>query len=120
MPARRDSKIHLGDVPPPATTLEGREEQLVMAAMELAERRIYANEASSQEIVHFLRLGSTKHAAEMSKLENEVTVLQARVQEMESRGSSDELTMRALRAFQGYSGEEEFVEEDEVGIPEQY
>lgn len=113
MPARRDSKISLGEPPAPASTLEGREDQMVLAAMRLAELRMYHNEASSQEIVHFLRLGSTKHKAEMDKMENEVFVLRARVEEMESRGSSDELTQKALRAFQGYSGQEEFVEEDE-------
>lgn len=112
-PRRKPSEISIGVPPPPATTLEGREEQLIMASVNLVERRIYANEASAQELVHYLKLGSVKNQLEQDKLRNEVTVLQARVREMESRGASDELTEKAYRAFRGYTGEEPFTEEDE-------
>lgn len=100
-------------LPPPATTLEGRENQLIASAMDLAERRIHEGTASSQEVVHFLRLGSVKSQLENDKLRQENVVLLARVEEMRSRTSSEGLYAEALRAFRGYSGADLEEESDE-------
>lgn len=93
-------------LPPPATTLEGREDQLIAAAMDLVERRIAEGSASAQETVHFLKLGSVRNQLEQSKISAENTMLSARVKDMESRQSSEGLYAAALAAFKGYSGEE--------------
>lgn len=100
-------------LPPPATTLEGREDQLIAAAMDLAEKRIHEETASAQEVVHFLRLGSVRNQLEQDKLRHENEVLQTRVKEMESRRSSEELYSRALAAMRGYQGIEDPLEEYE-------
>ena len=93
-------------LPPPATTLEGREDQLIAAAMDLVERRIAEGTASAQETVHFLKLGSIRNQLEQNKLKAENDMLFARVKDMESRQSSEGLYAKALAAFKGYSGEE--------------
>lgn len=93
-------------LPPPATTLEGREDQLIAAAMDLVERRIQEGTASAQETVHFLKLGSVRNQLEQDKLRHENDVLQTRVKEMEGRRSGEELLGKALAAFRGYSGQE--------------
>lgn len=98
-----DNVTHL---PPPATTIEGRNDQLIAAAFDLVERRIHEGTASAQETVHFLRMGSTKDRLEQEKLRRENLVLETRVKEMEARTSSEELMGRALAAFRGYSGQE--------------
>jgi hypothetical protein len=98
-------------LPPPATTLEGREDQLIAAAMDLVEKRIHNETASAQETVHFLRLGSVRNQLEMDKIRSENLVLQSRVKEMESRKSTEELYRKALNAIRGYQGLEP--EEDE-------
>lgn len=100
-------------IPPPAKTLEGRESQLVSAAFDLVERRIHAGTASAQETVHFLKLGSVTHQLEKDKLRQENEVLRARVKDMESRKSQDELYSKALAAFKGYSGQGPIFEDDE-------
>lgn len=105
---RRKASVSDGNVyelPPPATTIEGRNDQLIAAAFDLVERRIYDGSASAQETVHFLRMGSTKDRLEQEKLRRENLVLETRVKEMESRTSGDELMVRALAAFRGYSGQ---------------
>lgn len=95
------------ELPPPATTLEGREDQLITAAMNLAERRIHDGSASAQEVVHFLRLGSVRNQIEQKKLEIESRMVEARADEMASRASSEGLYKEALAAFRGYSGQTE-------------
>lgn len=97
---------NLEPLPPPATTLEGREDQLIEATMNLVERRIHEGTASAQETVHFLRLGSVRNQLEQDKLRHENEVLKTRVIEMESRKNSGELYEKALQAFKGYSGQE--------------
>lgn len=110
--AARTTKTNSAELPPPAATLEGRENQLIAAAMDLVERRISEGSASAQETVHFLRLGSVKSQLENDKLRQENIVLQTRVKEMESRTSSEGLYSEALRAFRGYSGAEPIEEDD--------
>lgn len=110
---RRQAADNGEPLPPPATTLEGREDQLIVAAMNLVERRIRDGTASAQETVHFLRLGSVTSQLQNEKLRNENEALQARVDEMRSRGSSEGLYAKALAAFRGYSGQEPFGEEED-------
>jgi hypothetical protein len=112
--ARKNAQEVFEPLPPPATTLEGREDQLIAAAMDLVEQRIRGGTASAQETVHFLRLGSVRNQLEQDKLRHENEVLQTRVKEMESRTSSEDLYKRALAAMRGYQGlelEEEVVDE---------
>lgn len=113
MPPKKKTSFDPGPLPPPATTLEGREHQLVALATDLAEHRLINNEASAQEVVHFLRLGTVTAQLQNEKLKAENEVLKARVQEMESRTSSEGLYAEALKAFRGYSGAEPIEDEDE-------
>lgn len=99
-------------LPPPALTIEGRNDQLVAAAFDLVERRIHDGSASAQETVHFLKMGSTKDRLEQEKLRRENLVLETRVKEMESRRSGDDMYNRALQAFRGYAGVEQVDDDD--------
>lgn len=102
---RREASENDTPLPPPAKTLEGRNDQLVAAAFNLVEQRIHNQTASAQETVHFLRQGSPSQRLQMEKLEAENEVLKARVKEMESRTGAEALMEKAIRAFKGYSGE---------------
>lgn len=102
MVRRKNDDDDLEPLPPPATTLEGRENQLIAAAMDLVEKRIRSGSASAQETVHFLRLGSVRNQLEQDKLRGENEVLKTRVKEMEGRKSQEELLSKALAAFRGY------------------
>lgn len=118
--ARRVSAGSNEPLPPPATTLEGREDQLINAAMNLVERRINEGTASAQETVHFLRLGSVRNQLEQDKLRADNSLLQARIKELESRKSGEGLYAKALAAFRGYSGQEDMEGMDEYYDPDLY
>jgi len=105
--ARRKSDENDYAIPPPATTLEGREDQLIAAAVNLIEKRIYEETASAQEVLWFAKQGSVRAREELAELKSKNQVLLARVVEMENRASSEELMERALKAFKGYRGDEE-------------
>lgn len=111
---RREPEYNPEPLPPPATTLEGREEQLIAAAMDLVERRIHEGTASAQETVHFLKLGSVRNQLEQDKLRSENEVLKTRVKEAESRQGSEAMLARALAAFRGYSGQDPIETEEDL------
>lgn len=116
MPPRRKpttSDDNVIDLPPPATTIEGRNDQLIAAAFDLVERRLHDGSASAQETVHFLRMGTNNQKLLEEKLRRENLVMEARVEEMKSRSSGEELMGKALAAFRGYSGQEAIEEEDD-------
>jgi hypothetical protein len=89
---------------PPATTPEARENQVIAAAYDLAERQILAGDASSQVITHFLKLGSSREKLEKERISLESQFLQAKADAMASQKRTEELMSEALDAFRSYSG----------------
>lgn len=109
MATSRDKK---GPQRPPATTRKGREDQLIAAAIDLAERQINDGTATSQVITHYLKLGSTREELEQARLRSENELLKAKINNMVSAERIDELYAQAIAAMRRYQGHpEETVEE---------
>lgn len=90
----------------PATSPEGRENQLISLASDLAERQLSNGTASAQVITHFLKLGSTRERLEQERLQRENLLLSAKVDQMASAKHVEELYTQALNAMKTYSGNE--------------
>lgn len=90
----------------PATTPEGRENQLISLAADLAEKQLAAGTASAQVITHFLKLGSTREALEQERLQRENLLLSAKVDQLASAKRIEELYEQALGAMRTYAGHE--------------
>lgn len=117
MPAKR--KIDKHDERPkqkPATTLEGRENQLIAQAISLAERQLSEGTASAQVISHYLKLGSSRERLEQERLARENELLRAKAEAMESAKEIQALYQEALNAMRTYAGQEPTVysEDDEL------
>lgn len=89
---------------PPATTPEARENQLISAAVDLAERQILEGKASSQVITHYLKLATSRERLEREKLSRENELLQAKVEAIASAQRVEELYKNALDAMRSYGG----------------
>jgi hypothetical protein len=74
-------------------------------AFDLAERRIKEGTASAQEIVHFLRLGSSRERLEQERLAGENKLLAAKAEAMGDAKKNEELYKDALNAMRAYSGQ---------------
>jgi hypothetical protein len=96
---------------PPATTPEGRENQLIAMAMDEAERQIREGKATSQLLTHFLKLGSTREDLEKQRLAQENKLLEAKVEQIASEKRVEDLYAKAIVAMRAYSGHP--VEDDE-------
>lgn len=96
-----------------ATTPEAREDQLINLAYNLVEQRLLDGTATSQETVHFLRLGSTKERIEKEILERQKDLITAKTEAMQSQKEIKTLYAEAIKAFGLYSGQTgEDTEED--------
>ena len=89
----------------PALTPEGRENQLISLAVNLAEQQLRDGTASSQVITHYLKLGSTREKLERERLEQEVSVLRAKAKAYDSADELKVLYKDALSAMKRYSGQ---------------
>lgn len=88
----------------PALTPEGRENQMISLAMDLAEQQLRDGTASSQLITEFVKRGSAKARLENEKLRKENELLRARTEAMESAKEVEKLYKDALNAMRNYSG----------------
>ena len=105
MPARRRRPEVIETRRKPATTPEGRENEMISLATDLAEKQIREGTASSQVISHFLKLGSTRERLEQERLEHENQLTQVKIEQIESQKRVEELYMEALTAMRTYSGD---------------
>ena len=94
----------------PASTVEGREAQLISLATDLVEKQLADGTASSQVISHFLKMGSTREKLEKEKLRRENDLLKAKVESLESGKHIQQLYDEAIDAMRRYSGHGDEVE----------
>lgn len=88
----------------PALTREGKENQMIALAMDIAEQQLRDGTASSQVITHFLKMGSEREKLERLRLEEEVKLQRAKTESIESQKEIKELYSEALAAMRRYSG----------------
>ena len=109
MATRRQSGIEPSGTAPKrrrrATTPEARENQLIALAYDLAERKLTDGSASSQEVTHFLKLGSSREKLEQERLAMEVEIGQAKIEMMQSAKRVEEMYAAALTAMRSYAGQ---------------
>ena len=93
-----------------SATPEGRENQLISLAMDLAEKQMEAGTASAQVITHYLKLGTVREQMERDRIYHENELTRAKVEGLASAKRIEELYEDAMKAFRGYQGQD--VEEE--------
>ena len=101
---------------PPATSPEARENELIALAYDLVEQRLRQGTATSQETVHFLKMGSVRQQEELSKLRSENELLRAKTESIQSSHTSEQLYREAIAAMQSYKP----TQEDDIRDPYLY
>lgn len=87
-----------------AKTEKGREDELIALAYNRVEERIRNNQATGPELVHFLKLGSTKGRLEQEILEKEKELVAAKTENLRGQKNVEELYTKAIEAMKSYSG----------------
>lgn len=86
---------------PTASYAEAREQELVALAYDAVEKRIREGKASSQELVFFLRRGSARERLDEESTEREMELKQAKIDNLKSADTKEELYANAIAAMQG-------------------
>ena len=89
MPRRKRSEEPISAIGAPATSPEGREQELINLSMNLAEQRLRDGTASSAEVVHFLRLAA---------------MIEAKTKMVSNMEDTKKLMAEALNAMRRYQG----------------
>lgn len=97
----------------PARTPEGRENQLISQAIDLAEQQLANGTASAQVISHYLKLGSSREKLEQERLAHEVELLKIKRETIASQQRIEALYQEAMNAFRSYSAQQELTPEEE-------
>lgn len=85
---------------------EAIENEMIALAYKEVEYRIRNHQASSQELVHFLRMGSEKERLEREKLEAEMELQKVKAAAIESGKHMEELYENVINAMKLYNGSE--------------
>lgn len=97
----------------PAATPEARENQLIALAVSLAEKQMEEGTASAQVISHYLKMGSTRERLEQRRLDSDVKLLEAKIEQLSSANRMEELYANAITAMNTYSGRDDPDEDDD-------
>ena len=97
----------------PAITPEGREDQCINLAMNLAEQKLREGTASNSMIIHFLRLGSTRGRAETEILSEKKKLVTAQTDALESAKRSEEAYAEVMKAMKLYTGHIDSMEDED-------
>lgn len=101
---------------PPALTVEGRENQLISLAVDQAEKQLREGTASSQVLVHYLKLASTREKREKEKMEAEIELLRAKKDAARAEVERGELYIKAVEAMRTYQGADDYQEDIDDGL----
>ncbi len=91
----------------PASTPEGRENQIIAAAMDWAMEQILNKNVSAQVLTFFLKLATGREKLEREKLKNENLLLSAKVGAIHDSKKMEDLVVEALNAMRRYTGQED-------------
>ena len=88
----------------PAINPEARDNQVISMAYDLAEKRLREGTATSQEVTHFLKLGSAKAPDELELLKAQTAMTVAKKEALESQKNMEEVYAKAIKAMRTYHG----------------
>lgn len=88
----------------PALSPEAEEDEMIALAVARAKEQLIDGTASSQIIVHYLKMASTEERIKREILEKQKDLIEAKTHSIQSTARSEEIAKKALDAFRHYSG----------------
>lgn len=86
----------------PASSPESREGQLINLAVDLAERQLIDGTASAQVITHYLKLATKEEALKRKILQEQATLIEAKVENLKSAAQTEIAYKEAIEAMKRY------------------
>lgn len=87
----------------PATTPEGREQQLINLAVNLAEKQLLDGTASPSVINHYLKMATKRETLEREILEKQSKLIEAKAETIVKTKENENLAKAAIDAMKNYN-----------------
>lgn len=87
----------------PASTPEGREQQLISLAVNLAEKQLRDGTASPSVINHYLKMASRRESLEREILERQSKLIEAKAASIAKDKEQEQLAKAAIEAMKNYN-----------------
>jgi EAL domain-containing protein (putative c-di-GMP-specific phosphodiesterase class I) len=87
----------------PASTPEGREQQLISLAVNLAEKQLRDGSASPSVINHYLKMASRRESLEREILERQSKLIEAKAESIVKAKEQEHLAKAAIEAMKSYN-----------------
>lgn len=101
--SKRQPKTDISDLPRPSfKNQEAHEQYLIGLAYDLVEQRLLDGTATSQETVHFLRMGSAKERRDAEYENMQIELMKAKKDLIESQQRMESLYTEAINAVKSY------------------
>ena len=100
----------------PAKTPEARENQLIAAAVDLAEKQIREGTASAAVITHYLKLATKREDLETQRIQAQIDSERAKQEAMSADKNAEEMYTNAMKAMREYSGVQMMDVDDDPNI----
>lgn len=97
----------------PALSPEGRENQLIALAVDLAERKLRDGTASNALLCYLVKLASGRERLEREYLRHQSTLAQAKADAVRAAQKNEamfEEAIRAMKVYSGHGGEDDDIE----------
>ena len=111
MSARSDGEPTRSIEREPAKTPYDREQQMISLADAAAEKQLKDGTASSQVIIHYLKLGTSRERLEQEKLRRENILLEQKQEILAGQVRAEEMMAEVLAAMKLYAGADEVEDE---------
>jgi hypothetical protein len=86
----------------PMSTPDGREQQLINLAINLAEKQLREGTASPSVINHYLKMGTTREKLEREILEKQSRLIEAKERSISDSKDNEKLAKAAIEAMKNY------------------
>lgn len=90
-----------------ARTAESRENDLILLAVDQAEKMLKEGKAPTSVLLHYLQLGATDYPLRKERLIRQNEMFKAKTDAIERTEHFEEIAQQALEAMQRYSGQTE-------------
>lgn len=87
-----------------ALSIENQESRMIALATNLAEQQLRDGTASSQVISHYLKLGTVKAQLELEEKKENIKLLRAKTEAIETTKEHTILVEEAIKAMRNYQG----------------
>lgn len=99
---------------PPATTPEGRENQMISLAFDQAELLLREGRAPAPVLVHYLKLATEQSALEKERIKSQIMLDQKKADNIETSERLEKVYEEARKAMLQYQGRPEDSEPEEI------